>query len=651
MTRESMRSVLIVEDERIVAMDLQQTLAELGYDAYAIASSADEAILCASQRCPDVVLMDIRIKGRRDGIQTAEILRQRFGVPVVYLTAHADDATIDRAKKTEPHGYLLKPVKEAELRSAIEVCLYRHEMEKRLQERERWFSTTLRSIADAVVMVDLAGKITFMNPAAEALTGQKGVDAIGKHARDVLRLNDAHAVPLEEAPLATALREKRSIELQEASLLNVATGAQRLISDSASPVIDGGETLGAVMVFRDVTEKKKLQKQLEVVDRLTSLGTMAAGVAHEINNPLAVVVTNAEFIAEELANHRAELGDGASQAAGRRMDGIAQALSDLKEAASRIGGIVSNLRTFSRPAQRGVGVVDVARCIDWAIRTTSHEFHHRARLVTRLQEVPAVSADEGRLGQVFINLLVNAAHSITPGNADRNEVAISTWTDDKGWLNVEVTDTGSGIAEELLPRIFEPFFTTKAVGEGSGLGLSISHGIVTSLGGDLRVESEPGRGTKFLVLLPPAPPGKAESQGAAPGPSSQLRGRILVVDDDAMVLRVIRRILQDHGVVCMESAQAALALIERGERFDVIFSDVMMPTMTGVEFYEALLARDPELAERVVFLSGGAITAKVDDFLRTVPNLRVEKPFSVSHFRQMIQKLLAASGRAPAYVK
>src|SRR4051812_48216432 len=181
-------SVLIVEDERIVAKDLQQTLRDFGYDAFAIASSADEAISCATRRCPDVVVMDIRIEGERDGIETAAILHDRFGVPVVYLTAHADDKTLDRAKRTEPHGYLLKPVKAAELRSAIEVSVYRARMEKRLRESERWLATTLRSISDAVISVDLAGNITFMNPAAEALAEIDAVDAVGRPAYEVLRL-------------------------------------------------------------------------------------------------------------------------------------------------------------------------------------------------------------------------------------------------------------------------------------------------------------------------------------------------------------------------------------------------------------------------------------------------------------------------------
>jgi len=294
--------ILIVEDERIVATDIQQTLLDLGYDAFAIASSAEEAISYASQRCPDLVLMDIRINGEHDGIEAAEMLRSRFHVPIVYLTANADAGTIERAKKTEPYGYLKKPVRSADLRSVVEVSLYKHEAEKRLRESEHWFSTTLHSIADAVITVDVLGNVTFMNPAAEALTGTHAEAACGKPIADALHLIDEHAAG-REPPALTSLREGRSIAREEGNLLNLSTGEVRVVNHSAARVTDeSNQTLGAVMVFGDITEQKKLQKQLELTDRLASLGTMAAGVAHEINNPLAIVVTNARFLMEELSD-------------------------------------------------------------------------------------------------------------------------------------------------------------------------------------------------------------------------------------------------------------------------------------------------------------------------------------------------------------
>lgn len=643
MIAEKQHSILIVEDERIVAKDLQQTLAGMGYDAFAIASSAQEACERAAEKCPDVVLMDIRIKGQRDGIEAAAILRERFGVPIVYLTAHADDNNIDRAKRTEPYGYLVKPVKSGELRSAIEVSLFKHEMEKRLRERERWYSTTLHSIADAVITVDLAGNVTYMNPAAEVLTGTRVDDGVGRPARDVVRLLDKEARVQSDTPLDRALRERQSITLGEAPLLAGGT-TTRIIGDSAAPVTDEGELVGAVMVFRDITEQKLLQKQFELADRLSSLGTMAAGVAHEVNNPLAVVVANASFVREELGRLREEFrarGDRDTDASITRLEEAVQAQTEIESAARRIARIVADLKTFSRPSEP-TGDADVGRVVEWAVRTTAHEFRHRARVTTNVAEPLIAGADETRLGQVLVNLLLNAAHAISPGNVEANEVSIVAHRSgsDNGHIVVEVSDTGCGIPDDVLPHIFEPFFTTKSDGLSAGLGLSICHGIVHSLGGEIQVESTVGMGSRFRVILPSGSAQPAATAASAPR-REKLRGRILVIDDEKMVLRAIQRILRDHEVVGTESAREALAFIERGESFDLILSDVMMPMMTGIEFYETLLEVNPDLARRVVFISGGAITATIEDFLRSVPNPRIDKPFEVANLLETVQQLLA----------
>jgi two-component system cell cycle sensor histidine kinase/response regulator CckA len=639
-------SILIVEDERIVAKDLQQTLCDMGYDAFAIASSADEAIARVSQRCPDIALMDIRIKGARDGIQTAEILRKRFDIPVIYLTAHADEATIERAKVTQPHGYLLKPVKAAELRSSIEVALFKHQMERRLREREVWFSATLRSIADAVVTVDIGGKITFMNPAAEALIGLQSASVTGKRAREVLRLVDQQSLETGETPLDMALRMMQPIELHEATLQNLSTGEQRMIADTASPVADDQLTLGAVMVFRDVTEQKnQMQKRLEFADRLASLGTMAAGTAHELNNPLTVVVGNAALAAEDLERHQAELKAGISpQAAEQRLKAMADALRDLRSAAGRMGRIISDLQTFARPVPEAPGLVDLAQCVEWAVRTTAHQFRHRARLVRCLGNVPLVKADEMRLGQVIINLLVNAAQSIPTGNADRNEVTVTTGTDLQGRAFADVRDTGAGISPDVLPRIFDPFFTTKETGAGTGLGLSICHGIVRSLGGEITVDSQVGKGSTFRVTLPPVNPDAMEEARTDVRTDQPPSARILVVDDEVMLLRIMQRMLEDsdHEVVCTETAPEALKLIDRGERFDVIISDLMMPNMTGMDFYEAVLGRNPDLARRIVFMSGGATTGRAAHFLASVSNTHLAKPFKSRNLAEAVQQILTA---------
>jgi PAS domain S-box-containing protein len=638
------QSVMVVEDERIVAMDLQEEVGRLGYDAYAIASSGEEAIARAAERCPDIVLMDIRIEGQLDGIETAAILRERFGVPCIFLTAHADGVTVGRAKQTGPFGYLLKPVHPAELSRALEISLFRAGMEKRLRERELWFSTTLRSIADAVIAVDLAGNVNFMNPAAELLTGFKAEDVLGQPSGKVLLLVGSDSQSTSESPLNKALREDGPVNVELAALRHSPEGTVRLINDSAARVVDHGRTLGAVMVFRDVTEQRNAQKQLELSDRLASLGTMAASVAHEIANPLAVVVANLEFVTDALKRNRAELDAANTRLppqTEKRLKEAGEALLDIGSAGERIGKIVADLSSFSRPEPPQSGEADVRRPIAWAIRATAHEMRYRATVRTSVADVPLVAADEAKLGQVLVNLLVNAAHAIEPGNVSENEVVVTADTDARGRVIVTVRDTGKGMTPEIMARVFEPFFTTKPVGVGTGLGLSICQGIVTSMGGQLHAESEVGRGSTFRIVLAASMLKQAAPVAIEAPLKGGRRARILVVDDELSIRRTIRRVLERHEIVLANSARQALDLLGQGETFDVIFSDMMMPDMTGMDFYEALLQGFPGVAKSVVFVSGGGVTAETRDFLDTVTNLRVDKPFSAVALHAAVDEMIA----------
>jgi CheY-like chemotaxis protein len=256
--------------------------------------------------------------------------------------------------------------------------------------------------------------------------------------------------------------------------------------------------------------------------------------------------------------------------------------------------------------------------------------------------------DETRLGQVLVNLLLNAAHALAPQKSGHHQVSVRVRPDEKGRVVIEVSDTGCGMSPEVLKRIFEPFFTTKPVGVGTGVGLSICLGIVTAVGGELRAESEVGAGSVFRVILPIAAEKMQEVVCLQPAGAARRRGRILVIDDDDMMRRAIGRILKEHQPVCSESAEAALKRLECGETFDIIFSDLIMPDMTGIELYEELLRTRPECARRVVFLSGDVASSKVADFLASVPNLSVGKPFEPDGLRTIVQQLLALEQGQPA---
>lgn len=627
--------ILIVEDEGIVAADIQDCLEDCGFEVTAVASSADDAIREASRACPDLVLMDIRIQGARDGIETAGLLRHRFGVPVIYLTAHGDRDTIERAKQTEPMAFLLKPFKQAELENAVEIALYRAQKEKKLREWERWFVGVMGSVGEAVVSADAHGRVTFLNPAAERLTGFSWQEAFGQPIADVVRMFDEHSGGSLESSIVQSLRTKQASALTSAVLLSK-HGDRRFVSDSALPVGDESALLGAVTVLRDQSEPRKIRQRLELGDRLASLGAMAASVAHEINNPLTAVIGNIDLAATEL-EELAATGFDASQASREGLGRANAALRDARLSAGRMAHLVTDLRAFARPAESRSGVIDVHSVLRWALDITAHEMHGRARVCRDFGEVPLIAADETRLGQVLVNLLVNAAQAITPGAAERNEVRVSTRTAPDGAAVIEVQDPGCGMDREVLANIFEPFFTTKPAGTGSGLGLSISHGIVKSLGGKIEVDSESGKGSTFRVVLPPA--GNALETPLVKGPNGHPGGRprVLVIDDELMIRRIIERGLHfTHDVVSVASGMEAARLLADGREFDVILCDVAMPGMSGAEFYEYLSAHHPDARDRVVLLSGGILTDALAEFVQSMKRPCLSKPFTIAELRRVI---------------
>lgn len=631
------RSILIVEDERLVARDLQLTLIAMGYRVPTTVASADEAIRAASESCPDLVLMDIHIKGERDGIDTAELMRTRFGVPVVYLTAYADDATLSRAKRTQPYGYLLKPVKVEELRSTIEMALYKHAMDRLLGERERWYSTTLKSIGDAVISTDATSLITFMNPAAEALTGWSADEAQGKAFSEVVQLVDEHSRQPISDPASEAM--ERGGVIRVGGALTSREGLGKLVADSAAPVLDdAGTLLGAVVVLQDVSDRRRLQRQVELADRLASLGTLAAGVAHEVNNPLAAVMTNVQVVLNELDRRRAT--PAWTPADQDLRDGLDEAL----QGAMRIKHIVADMMAFARPTQGSAAGTELRPVVEWALRMVSHELSPRSRVVTEVGEGLLLAADETRLGQVLINLLMNAAHAITEGRPDENEVRV-TASKRGAEVVLEVGDTGSGMSPEVLSHVFDPFFTTKDVGRGMGLGLAICHGIVQAWGGTIIAESTLGQGTTFRMTLPVATTAATPAVAVASAQKTMGRARILVIDDEPLVRRVIVRVLGgDHDASVVDTPQQALDRIAAGERFDLVLCDLMMPGTTGVDVHEALLRLAPEQAVRIVFMTGGAYTPRSDAFLRATSHRWLPKPFGPNDLTKIVAECLQEWG-------
>jgi PAS domain S-box-containing protein len=516
-----------------------------------------------------------------------------------------------------------------------------------LRISEERLKLALEAANDGLWDLDLRTGRGYLSPAWAKTLGLPGGDI--PDAGSVLRRRFAFG------PFRRALRDHlagRSPWYEHELRLTLPTGEARWVLTRGKVVERDarGRPQRMTGTLSDVTEKKRMQAQLLEGDRMASMGMLAAGVAHEINNPLAYVVANLGFVLSELALAGVlPAGPGAptGEETARTLPGellaeMRRALDEAREGADRVRAIVRDLKTFSRADEPGRGPVDVRRVLESAVKLARNEIRHRARMVTELSPVPAVLATEHRLGQVFLNLLVNAAQSLPEGHAEENQIRAATRTDAQGRAVVEIQDTGCGIPPEALGSIFEPFFTTKPVGVGTGLGLSICRGIVTSLGGEIQVESEPGKGSLFRLILPASreeDSGAPDEQAPAERPG---QGRILVVDDEPLVGSAIRRLLGGrHQVVAESAARLALARFERGERFDLVLCDLMMPEMTGMELHQAVQRAAPEQAERFVFLTGGAFTPAARDYLEKSAQPRVDKPFEPQTLKTTVARLLS----------
>jgi PAS domain S-box-containing protein len=519
------------------------------------------------------------------------------------------------------------------LASTLGSTVARHEAEQGLLGRERQARAVFDGALDAMVIVSPDGAVVDANGAACALFASRR-DALLGRSLDALAPpapGPARGAP----PWASLLAAGRGTGERDVA----ADGKVRSLEYAIVPGILPERSL---VVLRDVSERRQLTTRLALADRMVSVGTLAAGVAHELNNPLAFVSANLVFVGEGLERLAASPGargrDGGPLAAE-----LQDAVRDAREGAERMRAIIRDLKTFSRGGDERSGPVEIAPVVESCLNMAWNEIRHRAKLVKELAPVPPVFADEGRLGQVFLNLLVNAAQAIPEGNAEAHRIRVSASPAPGDRVAIEISDDGCGIPPEIRSRIFDPFFTTKPPGEGTGLGLAICHTIVSALGGEIDVESEPGRGSTFRVLLPAARP--AAPAAARPAPvavPAAPRARVLVVDDEPLVGTVLQRTLRtEHDVEVVTSARDALARVDGGERFDLVISDLLMPDVSGMDLYRELVERHPRLAGRVLFLTGGAFTPAAREFLERAAVTCLEKPFDLAALRAAVAKKLA----------
>jgi PAS domain S-box-containing protein len=500
-----------------------------------------------------------------------------------------------------------------------------------LRRSEEGFRALIESLPDGVI-VHRGGVIIYLNPwACDALGFASPVEAIGKPLMEIVHPDERRAVAERIRDLLAA---GAPAPLREVRLLRK-DGTHLSFEVAAIPTLFDGQP-AVLSIGRDLSARKQMEAQLLMADRLASLGRLAASVGHEINNPLAYVLGNVHLMKKELA----KLSETISPAV---QESLAERLAIIEEGATRVRDIVRDLKTLSLGERDGRGPSELHHVLEVSANMAEHELRHRARLVRGKCEHVLVAGTEARLGQVFLNLLVNAAHAIPEGNVDDNEVRIAVRKLDEARITIEVSDTGVGIPPGVRDRIFEPFFTTKTRGTGTGLGLSICHHIVTTLGGTIDVQPNRPRGSLFRVTLPIVLSGelvKTPQPFEVTIPATR-RPAVLVVDDEHAIARTLAAELGEMDVTINHSGRQAIATLERNPAFDVIVLDLLMDDLTGVDVFDYVRERQPGLERRVIFMTGGAFTTRAQMLVASAKNQCLDKPFAAAALRTAIHAVLS----------
>lgn len=538
--------ILIVEDEGIEALDIQHRLISLGYSSPEVAYSGEEAIRKVEEICPDLVLMDIMLHGGIDGVTAADQIHARFDIPVVYLTAYADDDTLRRAKVTEPFGYLVKPFKERELHVTIDVALYKHKMERKLKESEKWLATTLKSIGDAVIATDKNGLITFMNPMAEQLMGWKVEEVVNTKLGQLFNIINRDTRRPVENPVDRVILEGKVVGLANHTILITRNGTEVPIDDSAAPIKDDkGDVIGVVLVFRDVTEREKAlaeicksrdELEMRVKERTSELAEANEGLtdyarkleklneelqefafvaSHDLQEPLRKIQTFGHMLTR---NYKGKLAaEGQDYLA--RMTNAAGRMSDLLKSLLSYSRISTHANLFESIDLAALAH-DVVSDLELAIKKAGGRIE--------IGELPQTDADPVQIRQLLQNLIGNSIKYCK--DCERPVVKIYGHTSG-AVCKIFVEDNGIGFEEQYVDRIFRPFQRLHGRSEaydGIGMGLAICRKIVERHEGSITARSIPGQGATFIIELPA---GKLRKSQGVFGEPTRI-AHFLMADDD-----------------------------------------------------------------------------------------------------------------------
>ncbi|MBF0545666.1 MAG: response regulator [Candidatus Riflebacteria bacterium] len=636
--------IMIVEDEEIVAADLGKSVEKNGYIVCAMASTGMEAIKKADLNRPDLILMDIVLKGSMNGIEAAKKIKDLYQIPIVFLTAFGEDSVLEQARMAEPYGFLTKPFKDRDLHISIEISIYKKRAEDRIRKMELWLAAVLRSVGDAVIASDKNRVITFMNAVAEKLTGWKKEDALGKKLSEVLNLKEEDT-DLDKHLLEKVISEGLIINLITDRLLIAKDGTELPISDSAAPIKDeNGESPGSVIVFRDITEQKRsarekqeLQTQLLQAQKMESVGRLAGGVAHDFNNMLGVILGFVEMGMDQVDPKQP----------------IHAYLTQIRKAATRSADLTRQLLAFARKQTIAPKVLNLNETVLGILSMLQRIIGENINLNwLPANDLWMVRMDPSQIDQILANLCVNAKDAISGMGKITIQTGNSTFLEGSSavalglapgeYVKLTVNDDGCGMDKETIEHIFEPFFTTKGLGSGTGLGLATVYGAVKQNSGFITVDSNKGQGTTFSIYFPRYI-GNTEKLPAPDIEEPPIRGHetILLVEDEIALLELITNLLESKGYTVLAAnnpGQALRLAKEYHSEIHLLLTDVILPEMSGCELAKNVLSVFPKI--KYLFMSGYPADVIAQHGVLDEKANFIQKPFSKKDLSAKLCELL-----------
>lgn len=623
--------ILIVEDEKIVALDIQKQLEKSGYEVCGIFGSGEETLHTFDDLNPDIVLMDIQLQGKMDGVETAAKIKETYHTPVIFLTAYADDNTLDRAKIIEPFGYITKPFEERALRTTIEMALYKSAMDKKLLDSEEKYRRFFEE--------DLSGDFIFNPEGGLEDCNNAFITLLGFPDKQTALSTDINSFFIDtetRVKFWSDLRSKQTVRLNEYRLETFKGEVVTVLANVIGSFRDG-ELFQGKGYFLDITHRKELEEQLRHAQKMEAIGRLAGGVAHDFNNILTVLLGYSTVLQEKQGTAEDTQSD----------------IDNMKSAIRRAVKLTKQLLLFSRKEVLHPQTVDVNILTKDLTKMLGRLISENITIQFFLNaENPFIYIDPGQLEQVLINLVVNSKDAMEHGGRivittenlrlEQEQSAANGILPAGDYVAIAVGDTGNGIDNENLAKIFEPFFTTKPKGEGTGLGLSTVYGIVNQNKGFIDVKSTPGKGTEFTLYFSEQKQGAAQKAEGKPLDDVQAQGEtILVVEDDENVRRITCTMLQRKGYSVLEAKNGGEAILlceKNNNKIDLLLTDYILPIINGDELALRLAKTVSNL--KIIFMTADpefqSNGISIDD--TRIPIVR--KPFEIRDLNSIIRRTL-----------